>query len=72
MIDVTPEKRRCHRPEKAGGSLQCQVVETSALRGEGSRQAAQKAAELARKGQRRQPPHVFQGSVEHAWLTSRT
>ncbi len=48
------------------------MVETSALRGEGSRQAAQKAAELARKGQRRQPPHVFQGSVEHAWLTSRT
>ena len=66
MIDVTRKNGDVIDLKKLGEALQCQVVETSALRGEGSRQAAQKAAELARKGQRRQPPHVFQGSVEHA------
>ena len=66
MIDVTRKNGDVIDLKKLGEALQCQVVETSALRGEGSRQAAQKAAELARKGQRRQPPHVFEGSVEHA------
>ena len=52
--------------QKLGAALGCQVVETSALRGEGSVDAAKKAAALAQKGGHREPLHVFNGSVEHA------
>ena len=66
MIDVTRKNGDVINLKKLGEALQCQVVETSALRSEGSQQAARQAAELARKGGHRQPPHVFEGSVEHA------
>ncbi len=66
MIDVTRKNGDKIDLKKLGEALQCTVVETSALKGEGSLQAANKAAELARKGGHREPPHVFQGSVEHA------
>jgi len=46
--------------------LGCAVVEMSALKGQGGMEAAQKAAELARSQQAAEPPHVFNGSVEHA------
>ena len=66
MIDVTRKNGDSIELKKLGEALGCQVVETSALRGEGSREAARQAVELARQGKRREPPHVFQGSVEHA------
>ena len=66
MIDVTRKNGDVIDLKKLGEALQCQVVETSALRSEGSQQAARQAAELARKGGHRQPLHVFEGSVEHA------
>ena len=66
MIDVTRKNGDVINLKKLGEALQCQVVETSALRSEGSQQAARQAAELARKGGHRQPLHVFEGSVEHA------
>ena len=66
MIDVVRKNGDVIDLKKLGEALQCQVVETSALRSEGSQQAARQAAELARKGGHRQPLHVFEGSVEHA------
>ena len=66
MIDVTRKNGDRIDMQKLGAALGCQVVETSALKGEGSVDAAKKAAELAQKGGPLEPLHVFGGSVEHA------
>lgn len=66
MIDVTRKNGDRIDMQKLGAALGCQVVATSALRGEGSVDAAKKAAALAQKGGHREPLHVFNGSVEHA------
>ena len=66
MIDVTRKNGDKIDMQKLGAALGCQVVATSALKGEGSVDAAKKAAELAQKGGHREPLHVFSGSVEHA------
>ena len=66
MIDVTRKNGDKIDMQKLGAALGCQVVETAALKGEGSVEAAKKAAELAKKGGHREPLHVFNGSVEHA------
>lgn len=66
MIDVTRKNGDKIDMQKLGTALGCQVVATSALKGEGSVDAAKKAAELAQKGGHREPLHVFNGSVEHA------
>ena len=46
--------------------LGCEAIEISALKGEGSRQAAELAVAAARDHQAGELPHVFTGSVEHA------
>ena len=51
---------------KLGKALGCEVVEMSALKGEGGMEAAEKAALLARSRKAGELPHVFTGSVEHA------
>ena len=66
MIDVVRKNGDRINLKKLGEALGCAVVETSALKGEGSRDAALKAAELAKSGANRALPHVFAGSVEHA------
>ena len=66
MIDVTRKNGDVIQLKKLGEALGCEVVETSALKGMGSQEVAQKAAELGRKGGHREAPHVFAGSVEHA------
>ena len=66
MIDVTRKNGDRIDLRKLGQALGCEVVETSALKGEGSQAAARRAAELAGKGARANEPHVFEGSVEHA------
>ena len=66
MIDVTRKNGDKIDMQKLGAALGWQVVETSALKGEGSVDAAKKAAELAQKGGPLEPLHVFNGSVEHA------
>ncbi|MDY4856132.1 MAG: FeoB small GTPase domain-containing protein, partial [Candidatus Ventricola sp.] len=50
MIDVTRKNGDKIDMQKLGTALGCQVVATSALKGEGSVDAAKKAAELAQKG----------------------
>ena len=66
MIDVTRKNGDRIDLKKLGDALGCEIVETSALKGEGSRQVAEKAAALAKAHQTVELPHVFTGSVEHA------
>ena len=66
MIDVTRKNGDKIDMQKLGTALGCQVVATSALKGEGSLDAAKKATELAQRGGPLEPLHVFNGSVEHA------
>ena len=66
MIDVTRKNGDTVHLRKLVEALGCEVVETSALRSEGSMEVAKKAAALAQKGVRAEQPHVFTGSVEHA------
>lgn len=66
MIDVTRKNGDIIDLRRLGEALGCEVVETSALKGEGSVEVARKAAALAGKGKRSDEPHVFAGSVEHA------
>ena len=66
MIDVTRKNGDVIDAKKLGAALGCTVVETSALKGQGSLEAARKAAELGAKKSTFEPPHVFAGSVEHA------
>lgn len=66
MIDVVRKNGDEINLAKLGDALGCQVVETSALKGIGSMQAAEKAIELAQNKTIAKLPHVFEGSVEHA------
>lgn len=66
MIDITRKNGDRIDLKKLGAALGCEVVETSALKGEGSSQVAKRCAELARTKAKVEPPHVFAGSVEHA------
>ena len=66
MIDVVRKNGDRIDLAKLSQALGCEVVETSALKGEGSQAAAARAAEIAAEGRKNEPPHVFNGSVEHA------
>lgn len=66
MIDLVRKNGDRIDLEKLGRALGCEVVEMSALKGEGGVEAAQKAVSLAQKKRAGELPHVFTGSVEHA------
>ena len=66
MIDLVRKNGDKIDLEKLGGALGCQVVEMSALKGEGGLAAAEKAVALAKAHKAGELPHVFTGSVEHA------
>ncbi len=66
MIDLVRKRGDTIDLEKLSRALGCPCVEISALKGEGYREAAQKAVELARHHTHSEGPHVFNGSVEHA------
>ncbi|MBE0600299.1 MAG: ferrous iron transport protein B, partial [Firmicutes bacterium] len=66
MIDVTRKNGDVIHLLKLAEALKCEVIETSALKGEGSVLVARRAAELAGKQKDIEHPHVFAGSVEHA------
>ncbi len=66
MIDLVRKSGDKIDLAKLGAALGCPVVEISALKGEGSMAAAEKAMEAARSHQGAELPHVFTGSVEHA------
>ena len=66
MIDLVRKNGDTIDLAKLGAALGCEVVEMSALKGEGGMTAAEKAVSLARNHQAGELPHVFTGSVEHA------
>ena len=66
MIDLVRKNGDTIDLNKLGKALGCEVVEMSALKGEGGMAAAEKAVALAQKRQFGELPHVFTGSVEHA------
>lgn len=66
MIDVVRKNGDEIDLKKLGDALGCEVVETSALKGIGAAEAAQKAVLLAQSKTIVEMPHVFNGSVEHA------
>lgn len=66
MMDLVRKNGDKINVKKLSEALGCEIIETSALKGEGSLKAAQQAAELARTGKRTSVPCVFGGTVEHA------
>lgn len=66
MIDLVRKNGDTIDLVKLGDALGCEVVEMSALKGEGGTEAAERAVALAHKKQAGELPHVFTGSVEHA------
>ncbi len=66
MIDVVRKNGDQIDLAKLSKELGCDVVEISALKGEGTKKAADLAIEAAAKGVKGERPHVFTGSVEHA------
>ena len=66
MMDLVRRNGDQIDSKKLGQALGCQVVEISALKGEGGMDAARLAVEAAKARQAGELPHVFTGSVEHA------
>ena len=64
MIDIVRKNGDKIDLAKLGAELGCAVMETSALKGEGSMAVAEKAIASGRAAN--EQPHVFTGSVEHA------
>ena len=66
MIDLVRKNGDNIDLKKLGDEIGCTVVEMSALKGEGSMEAAEAAIKAAQGGKAVNLPHVFTGSVEHA------
>ncbi len=66
MIDVVRKNGDIINTSQLAKELGCQVVEISALKGTGVKEAAEKAIEAARSDVSMIPQHSFCGCVEHA------
>ena len=66
MMDLVRRNGDQIDARKLSDALGCQVVEISALKGEGGVEAAELAAKTAQQKRAAELPHVFTGSVEHA------
>ena len=66
MMDLVRKNGDQIDSKRLGDALGCQVVEISALKGEGGMDAALLAVQAAKARQAGELPHVFTGSVEHA------
>ncbi len=66
MMDLVRKNGDVIDLSKLGQALGCQVVEMSALKGEGDKAAAEAAVRAAQTKRVGELPHVFTGSVEHA------
>ncbi len=66
MMDLVRKNGDRIDARKLGEALGCQVVEISALKGEGGMEAAELAVAAAQAKRAVELPHVFTGSVEHA------
>ncbi len=66
MMDVVKKTGDRIDTKKLAKALDCQVMEISALKGDGVMAAAEAAVELAKSGRVTVPQHRFAGCVEHA------
>ncbi|MBC8546077.1 ferrous iron transport protein B [Clostridiaceae bacterium NSJ-31] len=66
MMDVVRKNGDRIDVQKLSAALGCPVVETAAVKGEGSMKAAQTALQLAQSGRRTEPQHTFCDRVEQA------
>ena len=66
MMDVVTRQGDTIDMKALSRQLNCRVVPICASKGEGVAEAAAAAVEAASSKQRRERPHVFTGSVEHA------
>lgn len=65
MMDVVEKNGDKLNTKNLAKELGCQVVEISALKGTGIKEAADKAVEIANRHEGMIPQHSFAGSVEH-------
>ena len=65
MMDVVRKNGDNIKVEKLSKTLGCPVVEISALKGDGVKEVAEAAIDLAKSGKTYIPHHVFSGSLEH-------
>ena len=66
MMDVVRKNGDRIDTQKLAAALGCEVVETSAVKGEGSKRAADRAVQMAQEGGRTLPKHIFAPMVEEA------
>ena len=66
MMDLVAKRGDTIDTAKLAKALGCEVMTTSALKGQGSVEVAEKAIELAKNKKTGPLPSVFEGSVEHA------
>ena len=66
MIDVLKKSGDKIDTEKLGEALGCKIIETSALKGTGVKEAARAAAEAARNSKTVMPKQCFSANVEQA------
>ena len=66
MIDIVRKNGDAIDVKRLAAALGCEVMVTSALKGEGSVEVARRAAQLAAAHKPGNIPSVFEGSVEHA------
>ena len=66
MMDLVRKNGDEIDTKKLAQALDCEIVEISALKGEGVMDAAEKAIAKAESRKAGELPHVFTGSVEHA------
>ncbi|TCL44109.1 ferrous iron transport protein B [Harryflintia acetispora] len=66
MIDIVQKNGDKIDVEKLSQALGCEVIETSAIKGTGSRQVAERAVQMALTGVKTHPGHTFSKPVEEA------
>jgi ferrous iron transporter FeoB len=66
MIDIVRKNGDVIDTARLSKALGCEVIETSALKGIGSRDAAAKAVEIAKSGKKTVPQHSFSAPVSKA------
>ncbi|HWR21981.1 MAG TPA: ferrous iron transport protein B [Feifaniaceae bacterium] len=66
MIDVVRKNGDSIDVKKLSAALGCEIVETSALKGLGTKEVADRAVALANGKKNAEPLHTFGGTVEHA------
>ena len=66
MMDLVRKNGDKIDTKKIAAEIGCDIIEISALKGEGAMEAAEKAIAKAQERKGSELPHVFMGSVEHA------